>query len=106
MHFYSTEGHHACPELGRRASPSRLSQPRLPVCAGQLGNVVRHGFLALKYGRDTWTPAMQAGITKRPLTFRQIFTMAGTHLAVLVLWRLWRPESSRFRKVARLTNSY
>ncbi len=68
--------------------------------AGQLGNVVRHGFLALKYGRDTWTPAMQAGITKRPLTFRQIFTMAGIHLAVLVLWRLWRPESSRFRKVA------
>jgi len=56
--------------------------------------------LALKYGRDTWTPAMQAGITKRPLTFRQIFTMAGIHLAVLVLWRLWRPESSRFRKVA------
>ena len=35
-------------------------------------NFVRpHG--ALKFGRETSTPAMQAGLAKKPLTFRQIF---------------------------------
>jgi hypothetical protein len=30
---------------------------------------------ALKFGRDVRTPAMQAGLTGRPLTFREIFCL-------------------------------
>lgn len=29
---------------------------------------------ALKFGTETWTPAMQAGLTKKQLSFREIFT--------------------------------
>ena len=39
---------------------------------------------ALKYGRETWTPAMQAGLASRRLSFRDVFTSV-PELAVFVL---------------------
>jgi transposase-like protein/IS1 family transposase len=43
--------------------------------------------MALKFGRLTKTPAMQAGLVDRPLTFRQIFTseVTGKSSAALVI---------------------
>jgi len=43
--------------------------------------------MALKFGRLTKTPAMQAGLVDRRLTFRQVFTseIAGKSFAVLVV---------------------
>ena len=47
------------------------------------GNVIRHGF---QFGKDTLTPAMQAGLLSKRLTFREIFTAAaGALLCVVVL---------------------
>ena len=37
---------------------------------------------ALKFGREVRTPAMQAGLTKRRLTFREIFSSAMHFLAL------------------------
>jgi hypothetical protein len=46
-----------------------------------------HG--ALKYGRETWTPAMQAGLASRKLSFRDIFTfIPESSFFVLVVIRL------------------
>ena len=46
-------------------------------------NFVRpHG--ALKFGRETRTPAMQAGLTKRPLTLRDIFVCTPGSLSILI----------------------
>ena len=43
--------------------------------------------MALKFGRLTKTPAMQAGLVDGPLTFRQLFTseITGRSFAVLVV---------------------
>ncbi len=41
-----------------------------------------HG--ALKFGRETRTPAMQAGLTKRRLALREIFVCARTSVSILV----------------------
>ena len=47
-------------------------------------NFVRqHG--ALKFGRETRTSAMQAGLVNRPLTWRDIFTAPGRSLGLLVV---------------------
>ena len=40
--------------------------------------------MALQFGTTRRTPAMQAGLTSRPLTFRQIFT--SRVLVVFVIW--------------------
>ena len=44
---------------------------------------------ALKFGRETRTPAMQAGLTTRRLTFREVFLLVGrrvlSEIRVLVL---------------------
>ena len=40
--------------------------------------------MALKFGTIRRTPAMQAGLTSKPLTFRQIFT--SRVLAVFIIW--------------------
>ncbi len=37
---------------------------------------------ALKFGRETRTPAMQAGLTRRRLTFREVFLSAATRLSL------------------------
>ena len=52
--------------------------------------------MALKFGRLTKTPAMQAGRVGSPLTFRQVFTseVTGKSLAALVVLEcrgLFRP---------------
>ena len=43
--------------------------------------------MALKFGRLTKTPAMQAGLVDKPLTFRQLFTseVTGKSSSVLVV---------------------
>ena len=41
---------------------------------------------ALKFGKDTLTPAMQAGLVSKRLTFREIFTaVAVLFLCVVIL---------------------
>jgi len=56
---------------------------------------------ALKLGSLTKTPAMQAGLVSRKLTFGDIFTWSVTNsLFVLVLLDYWAP-SSRMEVVAR-----
>jgi hypothetical protein len=55
-----------------------------------------------KYGRELWTPAMQAGIVQKRLTFRQIFTMAGRFLCVYVVLEIRRASG---RLVAQDSNS-
>ena len=46
-------------------------------------NFVRpHG--ALKFGRETRTPAMQAGLTKRRLTLREVFVCTRTSVSILI----------------------
>ena len=44
---------------------------------------------ALEFGRETRTPAMQAGLTTRRLTFREVFLLVGrrvlSEIRVLVL---------------------
>ena len=43
--------------------------------------------MALKFGTMYKTPAMQAGLTDRPLTFRQVFMAeaAGRYFAVIII---------------------
>ena len=51
-------------------------------------NFVRpHG--ALKFGREIRTPAMQAGLTIRRLTFRDIFLATTIPLGVDLIFRQW-----------------
>ena len=46
-------------------------------------NFVRpHG--ALQFGREVWTPAMQAGLATRRLTFREIFVGQPPSLLILI----------------------
>ena len=41
---------------------------------------------ALRFGSEVWTPAMQAGLASRRLTFREVFTsVAGMLLCVLIV---------------------
>ena len=39
---------------------------------------------ALKFGQETRTPAMQAGLTTRRLTLREIFVCTPTSLSILI----------------------
>lgn len=72
--------------LGRRTACHARTEEHL---AGQLEllrcyyNFVRP-HLGLKFGREVRTPAMQAGLVARRLTFREIFT-AGVGLLLFVL---------------------
>jgi len=54
---------------------------------------------ALKFGREVRTPARQAGLTKRVLTFREIFSSRELFLAsknvLFALFNSVRPVSSR-----------
>ena len=58
---------------------------------------------ALKFGREVRTPARQAGLTKRALTFREIFSSRELFLAsknvLFTLFNSVRPVSSRIRGV-------
>jgi hypothetical protein len=65
-------------------------------------NFVR-GHMGLKYGADLWTPAMQAGTEKKPLSFRQIYTMA--FFCVVSLWLSRQGRPAQERRAAQLTNS-
>ena len=49
--------------------------------------------MALKFGTMYKTPAMQAGLADKPLTFRQIFTLGtrGHVFFVLVVFEYQRP---------------
>ncbi len=49
----------------------------------------------LKFGKETRTPAVQAGLASRPLTFRQVFTWAGR--GVLFVVALLDSETPRCR---------
>ena len=58
-----------------------------------------HGSAPLKFGREIRTPAMQAGLTTRRLTFRDIFFFATTiplwsRIEVLLLSWVHNPVSS------------
>jgi len=48
---------------------------------------------ALKFGEEMWTPAMQAGLVKNQLSFREIFTA----LEIIFWWFscFWKFGSSR-----------
>jgi transposase-like protein/IS1 family transposase len=58
---------------------------------------------ALKFGREVRTPARQAGLTKRALTLREIFSSRALFLAsknvLFTLFNSVRPVSSRIRGV-------
>jgi IS1 family transposase len=49
----------------------------------------------LKFGKETRTPAMQAGLASRPLTFRQVFTWANGGVLFVLLIIDFRPCPSR-----------
>jgi hypothetical protein len=57
----------------------------------------------LKFGREVRTPARQAGLTKRALTFREIFSLRELFLAsknvLFTLFNSVPPVSSRIRGV-------
>jgi hypothetical protein len=56
------------------AKDSELPEPRsYELCVDELYNFVRP-HRALKFGREVRTPAMQAGLTRRRLTLREIFS--------------------------------
>ena len=44
---------------------------------------------ALRFGRETRTPAMQAGLLKRRLTLREIFVCTGTSVSTLIEYGLF-----------------
>jgi len=48
--------------------------------------------LALKFGKDIRTPAMQAGIVSYKLTFRDIFTSRELLFLCLIIWMLIQRE--------------
>jgi hypothetical protein len=55
---------------------------------------------ALKYGREVWTPAMQAGLASRRLSFRDVFTFVPQHVVFVIvvsplLCRCGQAESGR-----------
>ena len=54
--------------------------------------------MALQFGTIRRTPAMQAGLTSKPLTFRQIFT--STALIVFVIWARNQSVLTNQRKAA------
>ena len=65
------------------------------------GNIRLHGFLKLKRGRQTRTPAMQAGLVARRLPFRDVFTaVGGSFLFVAVLLRVRCPRQALALPVA------
>jgi len=68
-------------------------------------NFVRpHG--ALKFGQETRTPAMQAGVVSRPLTWRNIFTARDLSSGLIVVVRLSvaiEPRESGAAQAARLS---
>ncbi len=80
----------------RRRSPAHARQGE--CLAGQLEllrcyyNFVRP-HMALKFGWEVRTPAMQAGLVGRKLTFRDIFTAVAEFLCLMALairGRCWR----------------
>ena len=54
--------------------------------------------MALQFGAIRRTPAMQAGLTSKPLTFRQIFT--SRVLVVFVIWARNQSVLTKHRKAA------
>ena len=54
--------------------------------------------MALQFGRTRRTPAMQAGLTSKPLTFRQIFTSRA--LVVFIIWAWNQSVLTNQRKAA------
>ena len=83
-----------CAYLGRRtACHSRRKDLLADNLALQMCyyNFVRpHS--ALKFGDETRTPAMQAGLVKKPLSFREIFTIMAIHF-----WRIFMLLRNRSR---------
>jgi len=56
---------------------------------------------ALKYGNEIWTPAMQAGLVSKRMTFRQVFLDVSRSAIFIFVYYLFVFESSeRQRKVA------
>ena len=55
-------------------------------------------YMALQFGTIRRTPAMQAGLTSKPLTFRQIFTSAA--LVVFMIWAWNQSALTQQRKAA------
>jgi len=58
--------------------------------------------MALRFGREVRTPAMQAGLVTRRLTFRDVFTAVAASVSfVAVLIRMiWRPQAPILRLAA------
>ena len=88
--------YHFHPE-GRQCAATRSTAGSAPIqsarCAAHYNFIRPHR--ALKFGREMLTPAMQAGLVSRPLTFRDIFTaVAGMFLLVLILIDLRSPDSA------------
>lgn len=52
---------------------------------------------ALKYGNEIWTPAMQAGLTSKRLTFRQVFLAATAFSFFVSILCLKRRQNVKFR---------
>ncbi len=48
----------------------------------------------VKFGKQMLTPAMQAGIVSKRLTFREIFTAAATLFLCVVILPLWKSPPS------------
>jgi hypothetical protein len=91
-----------CSYLHRRSTGHARSREdlksHLDLLRGHYNFVRRH--MAFKYGRETWTPAMQAGLVKRPLTFRQIFLVAGVSFVAILICVCRCSEVGSDRKAA------
>ncbi len=58
--------------------------------------------LALKFGKEIRTPAMQAGIVSKKLSFRDIFTSSEVLFLCLIIWMLIRREIQRKKLTGRM----
>jgi len=67
--------------LSHARSKEKLEE-HLELLRGYYNFATPHG--ALKFGRETRTPAMQAGLIKRRLTLREIFVCARKSVSTLI----------------------
>jgi hypothetical protein len=90
-----------CPARREDAKDSELPEPRsYEFCVDDLYNFVRP-HRALKFAREVRTPARQAGLTRRTLTLREIFSSRELFMAsknvLLALFETGRPVSFPIR---------
>jgi len=60
---------------------------------------------ALKYGNEMWTPAMQAGLTSRRMTFRQVFLAANASSIFVYILCLRKRQNVKIQLLVTCVNN-